>query len=107
MLTKESKTVLYHLFKEYRVRRSNGLSRKDSKSFGSSEHVQEALFPDWSVVDVDDCMCELSRNNYLDTFHASNFIYESSLTDEAIVELENMKKETLLNVVNFLTQFIP
>lgn len=38
---------------------------------------------------------------------ASNFIYESSLTDEAIVELENMKKETLLNVVNFLTQFIP
>ena len=107
MLTKDSKTVLYHLYKEYHVRRSNGSSRSDSKDFGSSQHVQELLFPDWSVSDVDDCMCELSRNGYLRTHHASNLIYESELTDEAIVVMENQKKETLLNVVNFLAQFIP
>lgn len=65
------------------------------------------IFPDWSVSDVDDCMCELGRNGYLDNHHASDFIYDSSLTDKAIVTMENQKKETLLNVVNFLAQFIP
>ena len=107
MLTKESKTVLYHLYKEYCLRRSNGLSRSASKEFDSSESVQKLLFPDWSVSDVDDCMCELGRNGYLDNHHASDFIYDSSLTDKAIVTMENQKKETLLNVVNFLAQFIP
>lgn len=107
MLTKDSKTVLYNLYKEYRVNRSNGLSRSDSKDIGSSEQVQESLFPDWSVSDVDDCMCEFSRNGYLRTHHASDLIYESELTDEAIVVMENQKKETLLNIANFLAQFIP
>lgn len=107
MLTKDSKTVLYNLYKEYRVNRSNGLSRSDSKDIGSSEQVQKSLFPDWSVSDVDDCMCELSRNGYLHTHHASDLIYESELTDEAIVVMENQKKETLLNIANFLAQFIP
>ena len=107
MLTKDSKTFLYHLYKEYCLRRSNGLSRSASKEFDSSESVQKLLFPDWSVSDVDDCMCELGRNGYLDNHHASDFIYDSSLTDKAIVTMENQKKETLLNVVNFLAQFIP
>ena len=78
MLTKESKTVLYHLYKEYCLRRTNGLSRNDSKELGSSESVQKLLFPDWSVSDVDDCMCELGQNGYLDNHHASNIIYCSS-----------------------------
>ena len=107
MLTKDSKTVLYHLYKEYCLRRSNGLSRSASKEFDSSEPVQKLLFPDWSVSDVDDCMCELGRNGYLENHHSSDFIYDSSLTDKAIVTMENQKKETLLNVVNFLAQFIP
>jgi hypothetical protein len=107
MLTKDSKTVLYHLYKEYCVRRSNGISRSNAKEFHSSESVQKLLFPDWSVSDVDDCMCELGRNGYLSNHHASDLIYDSTLTDKAIVTMENQKKETLLNVVNFLTQFIP
>ena len=107
MLTKDSKTVLYHLYKEYCVRRSNGISRSNAKEFHSSESVQKLLFPDWSVSDVDDCMCELGRNGYLSNNRASDLIYDSTLTDKAIVTMENQKKETLLNVVNFLTQFIP
>ena len=107
MLTKESKTVLYHLYKEYQVRRSNGVPRTDSKNFGSSESVHNLIFPDWLVSDIDDCMCELGRNGYLENNHASGLIIEAKLTDKAIVTLENQKKETLINVVNFLAQFIP
>ena len=52
-------------------------------------------------------MCELGRNGYLENNHASGLIIEAKLTDKAIVTLENQKKETLINVVNFLAQFIP
>ena len=107
MLTKNSKIVLYHLYNEYRIRRSNGLSRSVSKDFGSSEEVQELLFPDWSVDDVEDCMCELEENGYLETHCSSGIIYQSNLTNGAIARMENQAKETFLNVASFLAQFIP
>ena len=101
MLTKESKTVLYHLYKEYRFRRSA------SKSFGSSERVQASFFPDWTISDVDDCMRELKRNGFLHTMIASNLVYESELTDDAIAIMDNQKKDTFVNITNFLLKFIP
>lgn len=107
MLTKESKTVLYHLYKEYQVRCSNGLSRSFSKEFGSSEEVQELLFPDWSVDDVDDYMRELKQAGYLEISCSSGIIYESNLTNEAIAHMENQRKDTFLNVASFVAQFIP
>jgi len=107
MLTKESKIVLYHIYKEYCVRRSNGISRSSAKNFDSSESVQQLLFPDWTVTDVNDCMCELAKIGYLHNSYSSGLIYDSELTDTAIVHMENLKKETLLNVANFVSQFIP
>ena len=96
MLTKDSKTVLYHLYKEYCLRRSNGLSRSASKEFDSSESVQKLLFPDWSVSDVDDCMCELGRNGYLDNHHASDFIYDSSLPIKPLSPWKTRKRKLFL-----------
>ena len=107
MLTKESKTVLYHLYKEYRFRRKNGQSRSASKSFGSSERVQSSFFPDWTISDVDDCMRELKRKGFLHTMIASNLVYESELTDDAIAIMDNQKKDTFVNITNFLLKFIP
>lgn len=107
MLTKNSKIVLYHLYNEYRLRRSNGLSRSVAKDFGSSEEVRELLFPDWSVDDVEDCMCELKENGYLEVARSSGIVYQSSLTNGAIARMENQAKETFLNVASFLAQFIP
>ncbi len=107
MLTKESKTVLYHLYKEYRSRRKNGQSRSTSKSFGSSERVQASFFPDWTISDVDDCMRELKRNGFLHTMIASNLVYESELTDDAIAIMDNQKRDTFVNITNFLLKFIP
>lgn len=44
MLTKEAKTVLYHMYKEYLVRRDNHVPRARAKGFGSAESIHASLF---------------------------------------------------------------
>ena len=44
MLTKDAKTVLYELYKEYIVRRHNHISKSNAKDFISSDSIQENLF---------------------------------------------------------------
>lgn len=38
---------------------------------------------------------------------ASNLVYESELTDDAIAIMDNQKKDTFVNITNFLLKFIP
>ncbi|QDW74394.1 hypothetical protein FND36_10335 [Lachnospiraceae bacterium KGMB03038] len=107
MLTKEAKTVLYHMYKEYLVRRDNHIPRSQSKEFGSAENVQSLLFPDWELEDIVDTLRELGRNGFVKNFNADNTVYTCSLTDSAIVKMENQKKETLLSIADFIAKFIP
>lgn len=106
-LTKEAKILLYHLYKEYTIRLDNGMSRSEARKFDSPESIQKTLFPDWYVSDINDCMLELGRHECLSNTIASGAIYEAELTTEAITSIEGQKKETLLNVVNFIANFIP
>lgn len=107
MLTKESKTVLYHMYKEYLVRRDNHIPRSRAKEFGAAENIQSLLFPDWELEDIIDTLRELGRNGFVKNFNADNTVYKCDLTDFAIVKMENLKKETLLNVIDFIAKFIP
>lgn len=107
MLTKEAKTVLYHLYKEYLIRRGNNVPRSRAKFFSSIESIQTSLFPDWLLEDVDDVLRELGRNGFLDNSYADDTVYTCSLSDAAIVKMENQKKETLLTVTDFISKFIP
>ena len=107
MLTKEAKTVLYHMYKEYLVRRDNQIPRSRSKEFGSAESIHALLFSDWSLEDVKDVLRELGRNGFLNNLYADDTVYNCALSDSAIVKMENQKKETLLTVVDFISKFIP
>lgn len=107
MLTKEAKTVLYHMYKEYLIRRDNQVPRSRAKEFGSAKSIHTLLFPDWSLEDVEDVLRELGRNGFLNNHHADNTIYSCSLSDSAIVKMESQKKETLLTVADFISKFIP
>lgn len=77
MLTKEAKTVLYQLYKEYLVRRDGNVSRSRAKCFSSAESIHASLFPDWSLEDVEDVLRELGRNGFLDNSYADDTIYDS------------------------------
>lgn len=107
MLSKESKSVLYVLYKEYLSKRKSGISKSKALLFPSSTEVQKTNFNSMSAEDVDECICELGRNGYTNNFHASDIVYSFSLTDLAIVTLENQTKDTLLSVADFISKFIP
>lgn len=107
MLTKEAKTVLYHMYKEYLVRRDNQIPRSRAKEFGSAESIHTSLFPDWSLEDIEDVLRELDRNGFLNNHYADDTIYDCELSDSAIVKMESQKKETLLTVADFISKFVP
>lgn len=107
MLTKDAKTVLYHMYKEYLVRRDNKVPRVQAKDFGSAESVHALLFPDWSLEDIEDVLRELGRNGFLNNFYADDTVYHCSISDSAIVKMENQKKDALLSVADFISKFIP
>ena len=107
MLTKEAKTVLYHMYKEYLARRDNHVPRARAKGFGSAESIHASLFPDWSLEDIEDVLRELGRNNFLNNLYADDTVYDCELSNSAIVKMESQKKETLLSVADFISKFIP
>lgn len=106
-MTKDTKQILYGLYKEYLRRRNDGASRMDSKSFDSTQTIQENFFPDISVSDVEDSLRELDNEGLVHNRYGSDKIYGFVFTDRTIEVMENQKKETLLSIANFVSKFIP
>ena len=107
MLSKDAKTVLYTLYKEYLSRRKQGISKSKAKNFDSAQHIHSTFFSDWSLENIEDTLRELGRNKFLNNYYADQTIYHCELSDHAIVTMENQKKETLLSIADFISKFIP
>lgn len=106
-MSKYAKAMLYHMYKEYLLRRDNGYTKSNAKDFDGANAIHNTLFPDWYLDDVVETLRELGRNGFVKNFYADNTVYYCSLTDYAIAAMENQKKENLLNVLDFISKFIP
>ncbi len=106
-LTKDAKTILFTLYKEYEKRKKSGTSKSKAKNFDSAKSIQENFFPKMLLEDVEDSLRELGRNGFLDNHYADNTVYFCSLSDSAIATMESQTKETLLNIADFISKFIP
>ncbi len=106
-MTKDAKTMLYHMYKEYLLRRDNQQPKSKAKDFDCAETIHDTLFPDWCLEDVIETLRELGRNGFVKNLYADDTVYYCTLTDTAIATMENQKKETLLNVLDFVSKFIP
>lgn len=106
-LTKDSKIILHKLYREYLDKRNHGFSKSDSKNFGSAKAIHENYFPDLLFEDIVDSLRELGRNEFLDNLYADNTVYTCKLSDHAITTMENLPKETIFSVANFISNFIP
>lgn len=104
-LTKDAKTILYKLYMEYRDRRKHGFSKSDSKNFDCAKTIHTDFFPDLSLEDVDDSLLELKNNNFINGTCADGTMYTCELSDYAIATLENLPKDTLISVADFLLKF--
>lgn len=106
-ITKDSKRLLYILYKEYKSRRNNGTSKRRACYFESAKSIQQNFMPDELLEDVEEYLRELHRHEYVNNFYADNTIYDCYLSDAAISELEDLPKDTLLSVADFISKFIP
>ncbi len=106
-LTKDAKSILYTLYKEYEKRRKRGTPRAQAKNFGSAQLIQKDFFPDILLEDIEDFLRELSRNDFLDNLYADGTVYNCALSDNAIAIIESQAKENLLSIADFISKFIP
>ncbi len=106
-LTKDAKSVLYILYKEYENRRKHNVSKSQAKSFDSAQSIQETFFPNSSLENIEDVLRELEKNNFLENFYADGTIYYCSLSDFAITTMNSQRKENLLSIADFISKFIP
>lgn len=106
-LTKDAQKMIFLMCKQYKKKREKGLSKYDAKSFGSAQSIQANFFPDMLLADVKDTLYELEQNNLVKNAYGSDTIYSCSISENAIVMIENQSKENFLNVADFISKFIP
>lgn len=99
-LTKDAEYLLCSLYKYYLDRREEGATKATAKRTGSSEFIFTHLMSEWKFEDVDETCCELCRAKLLSCNFADNVVYDSALTDAAIIYMENRFKN---NVSELLT----
>lgn len=103
-LTNDSDYLLCALYKEYRRRRKEGINKADSKKMGSSKDIHESLMKKWCFEDVEETCRELSRAGFLKIFFADNIAYIITLSDDAVIYMENRFSNGLQGVLDRMEQ---
>jgi hypothetical protein len=98
-ITKDANLMLCTLYKAYLEKRKAGTSKADAKYFGNHVKIQEQYFPDISPDDVDETLRELWRSKFIDARGYDGHVCYSTLTDDAIIYMENRFKRGLSEVI--------
>lgn len=106
-ITKDSKAVLFLLWREYKRRRNAGQPRLQACSFSDSRAIRDLLAPDMDADDLLAALWELKNAGYVDGLNADNDLINCALTDAAISALEKLPLETVKTVADFIGNFIP
>jgi hypothetical protein len=91
------------LYKIYLERRKNGTSKSDAKYFDESFFMSDERLSKWSYSDIDECLTELRQHNYVKVDVCGNV----TLLDSTIVYMENRFKKGLMEVLEFISKFMP
>ena len=103
-LTKDADALVCALYRSYLEKRNQGQSKADAKWTGSASKIQNEIVPRWTLPDVEETCWELKRAGFLKTLDADNTVYDSSLTDESIIYMENRFKNGLSEFLGYLEQ---
>lgn len=101
-LTKDADTLICVLYKAYSQKRESGESKADAKSFGSSKDIHKEYLPKWAHEDVAETCRELDRADMLDCFYADNIPFRTSLSDTAIIYMENRFERNTIKLLDYI-----
>jgi hypothetical protein len=103
-LTKDSDYLICALYKDYLKKRESGVSKYDAKKAGSSQTIQENIFPNWSLDDVVETCRELSRAGLLWCEYSGNQVYTSCLSDLGIVYMEKHFENKINAIIEYMSK---
>jgi len=103
-LTKDAEYMLCAIYKSYKEKRKNGISKSEAKCTGGAGNIHSNLMPEWSFADVDETCRELSRAGFLACLYADNVTYYADLTDKAVIYMENRFINGLTGVLEYMAK---
>ncbi|SEA50160.1 hypothetical protein SAMN04515656_11230 [Eubacterium aggregans] len=105
-LTRDADTLLCLMYKQYKESRNSGISKRNAKHLGSCDDIHSNLPLSWSVSDVFETCCELSRCDFLVCTFADDTVYDSWLSDAGIIYMESRFKNNLNSLLEYITKII-
>lgn len=102
-LTRDSQKVICYIYKMFLEYRKEGQSKADAKRFEDDFYKQDKDLSKWHDSDISECLMELARNGYIKMYIGGDF----DLLDKTIIYMENRFKNGAIDVLNYLTNFIP
>lgn len=98
-LTKDSDYLLCVLYRYYKDRRKSGMSKAEAKHLGGSKYIFLHFLSEWTFEDVDETCRELDRAGLLNCSYADNIVWDATLSDNAIIYMENRFKNGISEVI--------
>ena len=106
-LSKDNNLLICTLYKSYLQQVKDSSSKSISRQFGSSDELQETLFPTWSKDDVATACWELHSKGLLNCQAGddiANYVY---ITEEGIIYMQNHKLNTIKEIADFIDKIKP
>lgn len=88
-LTRDAKSFLLKLYKNYLDKANNDIDRSSAKRFGSSLEIRSNITPEISIENITSYCFELSDKNFLNVIPGSNIAFKTELTNSGINVMEN------------------
>lgn len=102
-LTKDADKVICHLYKFYLEKRDVGIDKVSSKHFSFSEIKSLKPCEKWNDNDIKATVAEISRAGFGTMYFDGGFM----ANDAFIIYMENRFKNGLMDVIDFISKFIP
>lgn len=103
LLTKDADKLACSMYKSYLENRESGMSKLNSRHFEVDEITAYKLCSSWSISDIKSTVAELKSAGLGDMYYSGGFF----ANEQFIIYMENRFKNGFLDVVDFISKFIP
>ena len=105
-ISKDADKLICKLYQMYLESRDSGKSKFDSRFTGSAENMISSVVSDMNEEDVSDTCIELENLGLLNCQFADNVLVDSCLTDSAIFYMENRFKNSLSQLIDYISKIV-
>ena len=102
-LTKDADKLACSMYKAYLEKRKNGMNKINARHFEPAEIQSYKLCSSWDLADIKATVSELKKAKLGDMYYNGGFF----ANERFIIYMENRFKNGLMEVIDFISKFIP